>query len=412
MINYLRLETTDSGGAGISALKRVEGLSAKGVNAKLVVLRKTSESSVCEGFLDSGKPLHRAVSFLLRSVVHFYKKIIIGTPVKKYNFFDVQLNCASAKGILKECGFVPDIICVGWVTDFVSMRTIEKLKEITGAKVYFVMADNSPITGGCHYPWGCKGYTEGCFPCPALSSNNKRAHKTLEFKKRHLTRDMIISGSSADCERAKNSYLFRDNVIVPSAFLSPIQYEFAKEDGRNKWGISQDDRVIFCGATYITTERKGFQYLYKSLEHLKTLTDVSNVTVLAAGTDSAKLQLPSGYQVKRVGKLSFEDLFRAYFCSDLFVCPSLEDSGPMMINYSVASCIPVVCYKMGIADDIVRHKENGYIASWGDWKDFAEGILYCLENPMPKQELKILANEIMEDLKEHRSIRKYLGLPS
>ena len=200
----------------------------------------------------------------------------------------------------------------------------------------------------------------------------------------------------------------KEDATAPARIL----YEFAKEDGRNKWGISQDDRVIFCGATYITTERKGFQYLYKSLEHLKTLTDVSNVTVLAAGTDSAKLQLPSGYQVKRVGKLSFEDLFRAYFCSDLFVCPSLEDSGPMMINYSVASCIPVVCYKMGIADDIVRHKENGYIASWGDWKDFAEGILYCLENPMPKQELKILANEIMEDLKEHRSIRKYLGLPS
>ena len=222
---------------------------------------------------------------------------------------------------------------------------------------------------------------------------------------------MLISGSSLDCERAGRSYLFNRCMVVPSVGLSPNPYDFPKEDGRRKWNISEDRKVIFCGATYISSERKGFHYLFRSLEILESMIDVSKVTVLVAGTDSDKIAVPEGYDVKRVGILSYENLFRAYCCSDLFVCPSLEDSGPMMINYSVMASIPVVCFRMGISLDIVRHKENGYIAKWGDCEDFAQGIKYCLESGLDREVLKSVSENILAEIRSRQSISKVLSLP-
>ena len=131
-------------------------------------------------------------------------------------------------------------------------------------------------------------------------------------------------------------------------------------------------------------------------------------SIIVAGGECG--DFPEEYDVRKVGKLSFEDLFRAYACADLFLCPSLEDSGPMMINYGVMAYIPVVAFEMGVALDIIRHKENGYIAKWRDVDDFAEGILYCMtNNDRIQSELKQINDQLMEESKKNY-IWKNLGV--
>jgi glycosyltransferase involved in cell wall biosynthesis len=293
------------------------------------------------------------------------------------------------------------------VTDFVSAKTIYNLKELTGAKIVYIMTDNSPIGGGCHYPWDCQGYTKNCYPCPALGMGNHRAQKTLNFKHRYITDDMIISGTTNDTNRAKKSLLFRNSEIVVSAVLGKNPYVFERSVGRKLWNIDDERFVIFCGAASINAERKGFKQLLMAMEYLKILEhDISNILILVAGDTS--VPFPDGYEVKYLGRLGFEDLFKAYCCADMFVCPSLEDSGPMMINYGVMAYIPVVSFEMGIAPDIILHKKNGYMAKWNDHEDFARGIYYWMHNKYNKETLKEMNNELMNQTMKEKSLWKYL----
>jgi glycosyltransferase involved in cell wall biosynthesis len=408
-VKILLLSTTDFGGAGLAFLKKTEMYREKGADATLIVLNKYSDSDASVGVIN-------ARSFWGRQRVtlnHYYCKLLkllaFGKSDKKYIMYDVQISLASAKKILSLYGQKPDVIQVGWVTDFVSTKTIKELQLLTGACVLYTMVDNAPIGGGCHYPWDCKGYAHDCFPCPALGPSNRRAQKTLAFKHKYITPDMTIIGTTNDMNRAQKSLLFRDCHTKVCITMQPNPYRFTKQEGRTFFDIPADRYVIFCGADSIQAERKGFKELIESLKVLKRKTDISNITIIVAGGVCG--DFPSGYDVKMVGKLSFKDVFKAYACADLFLCPSLEDSGPMMINFAVMAYIPVVAFEMGITLDIIKHKENGYVAKWRDVNDFADGILFCISNKDGVlKELNSFNNQIMKDCQEKKSIWKYLGI--
>lgn len=404
----LLLSTNDVGGAGNTFLKTTEMLRSKGVDATLLVCNKRSDAEACVGIFDAHTRSGRIRITLNHCYCKLRKMLAFGKTDEKYIMFDIQINMVSAKRILALYGKRPDVIRVGWVTDFVSTKTIKELQELTGAKVNYVMTDNAPICGGCHYPWDCQGYTKDCFPCPALGASNLRARKTLLFKKRYITPEMFISGTTNDINRATKSLLFKDANKVVSSSLRQNPFNFTKDEGRSFFGIPDEKYVIFCGAASITVERKGFKEMLESLENVKQKVDVGNITILVAGGECG--EFPAGYEVKKVGKLSFEDLFRAYACADLFLCPSLEDSGPIMLKYGVMAYIPVVAFEMGYALDVIKHKENGYIAKWRDVVDFASGIVYCISNREKMQaEIRSVTDRVARECNSRPSVWKCLG---
>ncbi len=408
-MNYLLLSTNDKGGAGIALLKTIEFLREKGHNAKLIVLNKYSSSNASVGLFDNNKTFGKWMILLHQAYAKIKKLLVIGRPKEKYNFFNIGLNRISARKVLSLFGEKPDIIAVGWVTDFITPKTVYEMQLLTSAKVMYIMADDAHITGGCHYPWDCKGFQSNCYPCPALKARNKAASRTLLTNKKYITPEMMISGTTCDSNRARKSILFKNCVIVPSVTIRQNPFHFTKKEGRDRFGISSSDFVILCGAASIKSERKGFYLLIDSLSILKNkIKDVGNITIIVAGGECG--EFPKGYNVLSVGNLSFEDLFRAYGASDLFVCPSLEDSGPMMINYGIMGYIPVVAFEMGVALDVIVHKKNGYIAKWGDVNDFADGIKYCIENHFDRNDLKIFNDQLQVRLNDERSRLKYLGL--
>ncbi|HEY5124202.1 MAG TPA: glycosyltransferase [Ignavibacteria bacterium] len=52
----------------------------------------------------------------------------------------------------------------------------------------------------------------------------------------------------------------------------------------------------------------------------------------------------------------------AFQAADVFVCPSIEDSGPIMINQSIMCGTPVVVFEMGVATDLVETGITGFRA--------------------------------------------------
>ena len=407
MLKYLRIATHDFHGAGSASISVVQNLRKKGVDAKLLVQYKKSTYDYVIGVYNYhsfwGKMLYVS-GYLAR---YCYRKLFVVD--KKYLFLDLQRNSISADKLLKLYGDIPDVISCAWTSNFISNKTIKELKEKTGAKVIIEMTDDSPLTGGCHYPWDCRGFTSDCYPCPALRKNCRKAQKTLLFKKKNITPDIMISGTTSDCLRAKDSTIYCNNQIIPTVFLPNNPYTFPKSSGREKWSIPEGNYVIFCGAKDLSEERKGFRYLIEALELAKqSIEDTMKITLLIAARDL--IAFPSDYDVRVLGLLGQKDLYRAYCCADLFVCTSVEDSGPLMINQAFMANTPVLAFKMGVALDLIQHKKNGYIAKLKDSVDLCKGLIWCYSHNSDIHEVIVEVNHSIANYCEtHKRAGNYLG---
>jgi glycosyltransferase involved in cell wall biosynthesis len=68
----------------------------------------------------------------------------------------------------------------------------------------------------------------------------------------------------------------------------------------------------------------------------------------------------------------------AYSAADVFVSPSVEDAGPMMVNEAMACGVPVVATAVGTAPDFIRDGETGWLAGVHDPFGLARGMAALL----------------------------------
>ena len=81
-----------------------------------------------------------------------------------------------------------------------------------------------------------------------------------------------------------------------------------------------------------------------------------------------------------------------YQAADIFVCPSVEDAGPMMIPEAMLCGVPVVAFNTGGAPDLIETMKTGYLAAYKDSFDLAQGMYNLLTaNNLPT--IKINAHE-------------------
>ena len=101
--------------------------------------------------------------------------------------------------------------------------------------------------------------------------------------------------------------------------------------------------------------------------------------MLVAGREEKNFLAALPFEYKFLGLIDNEkELPFAYNAADIFVCPSVQDAGPMMINESLMCGTPVVSFDMGVAKDIVISGRTGYRASLNDCDDFAQGMYQIL----------------------------------
>jgi glycosyltransferase involved in cell wall biosynthesis len=101
--------------------------------------------------------------------------------------------------------------------------------------------------------------------------------------------------------------------------------------------------------------------------------------LLVAGKNGRVLIDKQPFPAVNIGYLRDDlTLALAYQAADLFVCPSVEDGGPMMIAEAMMCGTPVVAFDSGMAPDLIRHRANGYLARVRDAGDLAEGLLFLL----------------------------------
>lgn len=377
--------------SGVVAYNLFKGLNDVGYNTQLLTKyydKFDSKDILC---------METSIDVYLHKLRNNYEKILnlLGILNKKYIInpdyhiqdFDQTIQYYSTKKILKKIKFKPDVIIYLFQQNFLNAKNLYELNKLTGAKIFWYLMDTAPLTGACHYSWDCKGYISGCGQCPALYSSDENDQSSVNFnyKNRYLSKTdiEIIVATEWQKNQVLSSRLFKNKPIHKVLLsIDPNVFSFIPiNQAKKKLGIPIGKKVIFFGATSINDKRKGMKYLIEALQFFKEnfYKNNDNVLLLIAGRTTTLFNtLP--YEVRHLGFLdNNEQLASAYQAADVFVCPSIEDAGPMMINQSIMTGTPVVSFEMGVAFDLVQSGNTGYRAKLKDSADLAKGINSILE---------------------------------
>jgi len=293
-----------------------------------------------------------------------------------------------------------DLVCLHWITKFLTARQVRELTLRFQAPVLWHLLDQEPVTGGCHYSFGCDGFTRSCGHCPLLPrpGEHDESRQVWQRKQRYLADlPLIFVAPTTWCaEKIRGSSLFRNHRIerIPLPLDERVYAPADRLAARQALGLPADKRVILFGASYLNEPRKGGKELLAALRQLHAAwraadRDPNEICLAILGQRGEEFAAQVPFAAARLGFLAEGPaLARAYQAADLFVCPSLEDAGPMMIPEALLCGTPVAAFPTGGAPDEIETDRNGFLTRSVDPQELAHGLQHLLTHPR-MEELRI-----------------------
>jgi glycosyltransferase involved in cell wall biosynthesis len=192
---------------------------------------------------------------------------------------------------------------------------------------------------------------------------------------------------------SENHKKFKLMIPVDETIFSPKKY--IKENLKK---FKCENKInFFFRSSY--NKRKGITELIKILYKLIDLRKDFRKQIRLISIGDSFFQKKSNnldIEYHNLGTIINEnDLAEIYNISDLFISPSLEDVGPMMINEAIISGVPVISFDIGVAKDLIVENINGYIVKKDDYKMFANKLSMFLNLSKNKlSEMKKKSREI------------------
>jgi len=309
-----------------------------------------------------------------------------------------QFHC-STKTLLAKITFKPDIIMYTHPHDFLDSKNLFELNKKTGAPIFNIPVDMAAFTGGCHYANSCKRYESECGYCPGLYSGRKQdaSYKTLKYKSKYISRTKIcLLANEWTLRHARKSFLysskpcFKLDIVINENLFMPCD----KIAMREKHNIPQDKSIILFGASTVIEKRKGIVYLQNALKELSqeiTEYEKKSIGVVIIGNLQENKEELIPFDNYLLGTIQPELLPEIYSLADVYVSPSIQDAGPMMVIQSMMCGTPVVAFEMGNAEDFIINGETGYKAPLYDIEQLKNGIRLLL-NKTEEEKKRISEN--------------------
>ena len=382
MKNILHIATMDQGGAW-TATYRLHHLLKKSHHSKLLVKTKSLyDHDILQYRKSQKEKLLDYLFFKWRSLL----KQNDNTFDKNYYFHNSSENFPNYNLVkfIRENNIRPDIVILHWVSGFVNTKNILDLEKAFTCKVLWYCLDMSPLTGGCHYAWSCENYKSQCHNCPALPTNNFKdiAFKNFKIKQKNiaLSNLTVVSSTPWVSNQVAQGALFQNKkhkeilLSVNPDIFAPIDKKIARTVLR----VPVDKKIILTGSSSVNDLRKGTIYFFEAISTFyKSLSENerNDYFILISG-DYHDMYKNLPFPHKCTGFLKDEiSLALTYQSADIYICTSIEDTGPMMINESIQCGTPVIAFEMGVAVKLVEHGITGYRNTLKDSDGLAKSIL-------------------------------------
>ena len=297
-------------------------------------------------------------------------------------------------------------------------KNIYELSTATGAPVVWRFNDLNAFTGGCHYSNGCTNYFTGCGNCPALPvpSPRDRSWKNVQQKLKWLGKtNLCFVSSTTEIDEQLNSSkvakVCKTRMIMlacDTKYFTPSDKDKAALDLQ----LPAGRKIIFFGANDLNDPRKGFKELLRSLKLLKSMLsdELRQKILLVFASKSATMEVEWPFDHIQLPFLDGEQqLAKAYQAASVFVSPSVEDAGPMMLLESMLCATPVIAFAIGLAKDAVINNVTGFIVPPLDVNKFADSMRTIIQ--MSEQQYDLLAHRCYtrasELFSKQREIKEY-----
>lgn len=354
-----------TGGAAVVSFRLMKALRAAGVDARMLVAEKLSDSE----FVDlAARPFKLKKSFLSERL-----GILLANGLDRKTLFKIDTAYDGVDISRHPWVIEADVVCLNWVNQgMLSLRGIKRLLS-SGKKIVWTMHDMWNFTGVCHHAGTCVRYREECGQCPLLArrghSDNDLSHKTLMRKQVLYGNGRIhfVAVSHWLEALAKSSTLLAKQPIsvIPNAF--PFSGKLSDKESRilNKRKL----RILF-GAARLDDPVKGLPILIEATRRLKEkYPDFSETVELITFGHAKHPESLGGIAVtaRHLGTIrdpkTVEKLYRS---CDIVVSTSLYETLPgTLVEGQAYGCIPV-SFARGGQSDIIDHLHTGFLAKWSD----------------------------------------------
>lgn len=363
-----------TGGAAMVSMRLLEALRNAGIDARMLVTEKLTDSPYVS-IASSSKKIKSA--FLLERL-----KIFASLGFKRKNLFKVD-TASHGLPLWKHPWVVnADVICLNWINQgMLSLPGIEKISRL-GKPIIWTMHDMWCLTGICHHADTCTHFTQECGNCFLLG--NKTNAKDLSHRVWKHKADLnkivpihYVAVSNWLRQKAIESSLLKDAAIsvIPNAF--PLDSEIKDHHHRNN-----DKITIVMGAARLDDPIKGLPILIKATEIIAS--SGKNFELVTYGN----IKSPQAFDNiaiphRHLGLLTTQEALRnTYYNADIVVSASLYETLPgTLVEGQAYGCIPV-SFNRGGQTDIIEHLKSGYIAEFSTdiytaANNLAMGILWA-----------------------------------
>lgn len=391
-------------GAAKSAYNIHKAFEKHGADSKMIVLQKSSED---DSVVEAGK----GFVYQLQQTADRVTKLIKQNKKRKRVFNSNKRMHIRTSTLFPDVKSSVDAIFIYWISNYLNTQLQEKVFNHYNCPVVWVLMDMEPITGGCHQSMMCNRYKESCGKCHILGSRQEvdLSRKTMRSKQRvnshrkvtYVAPTMGLYRNVTESTLAGNCRVEHIPLAVETEIYRPVSMKSARE----VINIDQSRIVLCFGANDIQSVYKGKGYLEEALHVLnrsmvqKGKAEVNDrIVLLLAGGNRGEAFNDIPYEVIYLGHCRDTRTMALMFqSSDLFVCPSVYDGGPVMIAEAMMCGTPVVAFDSGGASDLIQSKVNGYIAEYKNAEDFAAGIEHIVDqsgNPEIRRRARLAAENM------------------
>ncbi|MDA9357729.1 glycosyltransferase [Candidatus Thioglobus sp.] len=392
MLKVLHITNNDYDGAGLAVTRIHAALLNIGVKSCVLVATKKNQNldvfqigyskNKFSFILDliTLRPLLSRIQ--LQNIIFFIKSKIIEKIIRKiykpkslFNFNYQNSLYKYIKHYIKDY----DVIVLYGVQGMLLSQDISKIYNDFNKKIIFRPLDMEPLTGGCHFNYDCLGWKESCENCPQIGtrSMNDISSKILKEKINNY-KDIPIHWMACNSfvsDRIKSSQIVSSKHQFSMVFLGvhSDRYRFISTfDARKIHNLPQNKKIILFGCSDFTDIRKGAALLKELLKTNFSKEESLDLCVVTFGEANGFTFDNMDIEWIHLGSLSSDHQMNAvYRSADLFVNPSLDDLGPVIMIEAFVNKLPIVSFDVGIAKDIIINGVNGSIAKNFDVGNFS-----------------------------------------
>ncbi|MCM8820283.1 MAG: glycosyltransferase family 4 protein, partial [Candidatus Omnitrophica bacterium] len=161
----------------------------------------------------------------------------------------------------------------------------------------------------------------------------------------------------------------------------------------------QGDKILFVGRI---SPEKDIETLLRALSKLKF---DFKLQIIGPVQDRRYLswlmvkfyEIFSSGKVEIIGPLSRDKLIKYYAEADLFVLPSKMETFALVLLEAMASKLPVITTNVGVANELIKNWENGFVVPVGDYKLLSDRIGIILKDDKMRIEMGERNRELVEE---------------